>query len=301
MAAPFRVVVLANKLKKEVTDALTDLRPWLEQRARIVAEPDITSLDPEGASEFPEADLALVLGGDGTLLAQARNLADLDLPVLGVNFGKVGFLAEFQMDDLQRHWDQIAGGRCRCSDRLLLEVMIFDADAADCRADRLDEAHLKGRSLAMNDAVVTAGTPFRMIELDLSIDPVGSQTRATRFAGDGVIIATASGSTAYNLNAGGAIVSPGVDALCITPICPQSLSFRPVIINASSGVAVRVSRANEGTMLVVDGQVSFRLESDDQVYVCRYERSIRLIHNPRLNYWKTLAKKMHWAARPRRG
>ena len=291
-------MVLANKLKKPVNDALDTFRPWLAERARIVAEPDIVKLTDDAALELPDADLGIVLGGDGTLLAWARHLSGLNMPLLGVNFGKLGFLAEFSLEDLRQHWDQIASGSCPTSDRLMIEVFVFDAEAADCRVDQLDMTHLKTQALAMNDAVIAAGHPFRMIELDLEIDPTGPIPRGTRFVGDGVIIATASGSTAYNLNAGGPIVSPGIDALCITPICPQSLSFKPVVVNAVAGISIRVSTANVGTNLVIDGQLSVKLESHEQVYVHRHAKRVHLLQNPRLNFWKTLAQKMHWAARP---
>ena len=296
-----RVLVLANKVKSQVTEALETLRPWLAERARIVAEPDIESLARDEAIELPQADLAMVLGGDGTLLAQARLLIDLEVPLLGVNFGKVGFLAEFTVEDVQRHWDRIAAGKCQISRRLMMEVLTFDSEAADCRVNELDMAHCKAQSLAMNDAVIEAGSPFRMIELELGIDPVSAASSATRFGGDGVIISTPSGSTAYNLAAGGPIVSPGIDALCITPNCPQSLAFRPLVVNADCGIAVRMITANPGSTLVIVGQVSVKLEANDQVFVRRHSRRLSLVTNPSLNYWKTLAKKMRWAVRPRGG
>ena len=293
-----RVLVLANKAKAQVAEALEALRPWLAEHVRIVAEPDIGSITRDVAIELPQADLAMVLGGDGTLLAQARWLVDLEVPLLGVNLGKVGFLAEFTVEDLQRHWDLVAAGKCQVSRRLMMEVLTFDSEAADCRVNELDMAHCKDQSLAMNDAVVEAGNPFRMIELELGIDPVNASSSATRFGGDGVIISTPSGSTAYNLAAGGPIVSPGLDALCITPNCPQSLAFRPLVVNVDCGIAVRMITANVGSTLVIDGQVSVKLEANDQVFVRRYPRRVSLVNNPSQNYWKTLAKKMHWAVRP---
>ena len=301
---PLRLIILANKLKESVNQALEEIRPWLRQKARIVAEPDIVSLTPDVVGELPQADLALVLGGDGTILSQARLILDLDVPLVGVNCGKVGFLAEFTVDDLVKYWDKIVGGQYRTSLRLMIEVLVFDSEAADCRADRLDMEHLKAQSLAMNDAVITAGPPYRMIELDLAIEPPHASSRrrrATRFGGDGVIISTPSGSTAYNLAAGGPIVAPGIDAFCITPNCPQSLAFRPIVVSAECGVAVRIAWANPGTTLVIDGQVSVNLERDDQLYIRRYTKRLRLLENPSVNFWKTLARKMHWAAQPQRG
>ena len=296
-----RVMILANKLKTAVNQALVEFRPWLADRARIVAEPDITRLTGETAAELPEADLAVVLGGDGTLLGQARHVVDREMPLLGINFGKLGFLAAFTIEDVEQHWDRIADGTCLMSDRLMIDVLVFDAEAADCRSDRLDMSHLKARSLGMNDAVVTAGPPYRMIELELGIDPIGPLASTTSFSGDGVIIATPSGSTAYNLSAGGPIVTPGIDALCITPNCPHSLAFRPLVVNAGCGITIRIISTNVGTALSIDGQVSVDLDTGDQVFVRRHPRRLRLLENPSENYWKTLADKMRWAARPRGG
>ncbi len=294
-----RVIVLANKSKAQVPEELDQLLPWLSQRAKVVAVPDITMTADEDL-QWPQADLAVVLGGDGTMLAQARRILDLTIPLLGVNFGKLGFLAEFSIDDLHRHWDQIATGSCSKTSRLMVDVMVFDADAADCHLNRFDMDHLKARSSAMNDAVITAGSPFRMIELALAIDPTREGEPGTVFAGDGVILSTPSGSTAHNMAAGGPIVSPDQDALCITPICPQSLAFRPIVTNADSVITVRVMSANPGSTLVIDGQASVSLETGDQVVVRRHARRLTVVQNPDLNYWQMLARKMRWAARPRR-
>jgi NAD+ kinase len=297
-----RLIILANKAKPPVEGALDELRPWLSQRAQIVAEMDIDTLarlSEEG--EVPPADLAVVLGGDGTMLALARHAAIHDLPILGVNFGKLGFLAEFSMDELRRHWDKIVAGHCRTSHRMMLEVLVFPAGAAPCQVDSLDETRCGFATSALNDAVITAGDPFRMIELELAIDPSDTQTSTTICSGDGMIVSTPSGSTAYNLSAGGPIVSPGIDAMCITPICPHSLAFRPIVINADSGVCLRVLRANTGTTLVIDGQVPVTLHTGEQVYIRRHTKTLKLVNNPELSYWKMLAKKMHWAARPRSG
>ncbi len=295
-----RLIVLANLDKSPVAGALKQLRPWLSQRAVIVAEPDFKSLAAQGSSvELPEADLVIVLGGDGTMLAVAQHAAAANLPILGVNFGKLGFFAEFSLDDLKRHWDTIVSGACQTSQRLMLQVMVFDATAAPCWTNRLDEPHQSFRAVALNDAVITAGPPFRMIELQLAINPSPKRMTDTISTGDGLIVATPSGSTAYNISAGGPIVSPGIDAFCITPICPHSLAFRPIVINADSGVRVRVLSANEGTSLVIDGRLPVQLRCGEQVYIQRHEKPLTLVNNPDLSYWSMLAKKMHWAARPR--
>ncbi|MCE9590506.1 MAG: NAD(+)/NADH kinase [Planctomycetes bacterium] len=289
-----RVVVLANREKSAVTEAMETFRPWLAKHAEIVAESDTHALSTELAAKMPPTDLVVILGGDGTLLAQAPLVTALNLPVLGINFGKLGFLAEFNIDDVKRHWDRIAAGQCRTTHRVMIDVGVRSVASGEKTPRTSFEA------VALNDAVVAAGAPFRMIELELFIDPAVHTAPAVIFSGDGVIIATPSGSTAYNVGAGGPIVSPDVAALCITPLCPHSLAFRPIVVSADSTLAVRIERANEGSALVIDGQLSTKLRTGDQVIVRRHPRALTLVQNPELSYWKMLGMKMHWAARPRR-
>jgi NAD+ kinase len=293
---PARVIVMANPHIPQAVEAYRAFRPWLAERAVIVAEPGDLDLTDDAVAALPGADLALVLGGDGTLLAQARRLVERDIALVGVNFGKLGFLAEFSLDDLRLHWDAIAGGRCPVSHRVMLAVSVHNE-----RPGEADAREALYRGVAVNDAVVTAGPPFRMVEIEMTIDPERwGDSAATRFSCDGVIAATPSGSTAYNLAAGGPLVSPSCEVLCITPICPHSLSFRPTVVDGGSQVRFRISRANEGTTLVLDGQVSVPLQEGYAVRVRRHDRRVRLVQNPDLSFWKVLAKKMHWAARPQR-
>lgn len=288
-----RVMVLANREKSAVNDAMRTFRPWLEKHAEIVVEADTHSLSAAAAGKLPAADLAVILGGDGTLLAQAPLVTALNVPVLGINFGKLGFLAEFNMEDVKRHWDRIAAGQCRTTLRVLIDVSVRTTPVGGT-------PHIAFETIALNDAVVAAGAPFRMIELELFIDPAVHTLPAVNFSGDGVIIATPSGSTAYNVGAGGPIVSPDVAAFCITPLCPHSLAFRPIVVSSDSTLAVRVQRANEGSALVIDGQLTTKLRTGDQVIVRRHPRPLTLVQNPDLSYWKMLGTKMHWAARPHR-
>jgi len=294
----FRVIVLANRSKRQVNAALKELRPWIERRGEIVAEPDLTGLNRDVAVELPEADLVLVLGGDGTILGEARTMVDLGIPMLGVNFGKLGFLADFNVEDLRKHWNRIVAGTCPKTQRILVEVLVFDAQAADCRPDRLDMGHCRFRSLGFNEAAILAGAPFRMIDLSIVIDARDDRIGGTKFSGDGLIVATPSGSTAYNLSANGPIVSPELDALTLTPICPHSLAFRPCVVKAGGGLSLRLLRGNEGTTLSIDGQISARISKDEQIFIRRYEKSITLYQNPDMSYWSILTRKMHWAASP---
>jgi NAD+ kinase len=314
-----RVLLLANLDKRPVVDALGRLRPWLAERAEIVAEPDLRAWSQQeaktvsdtvlSAGSKPGADLAIVLGGDGTLLAVARQMVDLGVPLLGVNFGKLGFFTEFSEEDLREHWPSIAARQWRTSQRLLLDVAVYEPANGPGRWLEMSESgESESRSdpspapvftsLAMNDAVITAGPPYRMIELEMAIDPESRDTPGTLLAGDGVIVATPGGSTGYNLAAGGPIVSPGIPALCITPICAHTLAARPTLVKADCCLHFRVIRANEATALVIDGQKSFPLTTASQVVIRRHPRTVTLVHHPHMTYWKKLARKLKWAVRP---
>ncbi|MCC5830667.1 MAG: NAD(+)/NADH kinase [Phycisphaeraceae bacterium] len=292
-----RLLILANETKPQVVEALDSLLPWLMDRARIVASPAIDTLKRNTAGSLPVADFALVLGGDGTLLAQARHLVDLDIPLIGVNFGKLGFLAEFNLDDLKNYWDQIIAGTCPTVSRIMLDVQCWRG--VEGWVDAKDQEPVLNSIIALNDASIVAGPPHRLIELEVAIDPHPELESGTSFRGDGVIIATPSGSTAYNLAAGGPIIAPGSGVVCITPICPHTLAFRPLVVSANCRIHIRLDQVNEGTRLVLDGQESFQLLHHDQLVVRRYHRTLRLISNPRMSYWKMLARKMLWGERPR--
>ena len=293
-----RVLVLANMGKAPVVEALETFVPWLRERAEVV---DVQATlrnhgDGGGGASVPEADLALVLGGDGTLLSQARRLIDHQVPMLGINFGKVGFLAEWNLQTVREHWESIACGSCRLTQRLMMDVSVYGQDVSVYAEP--DSPPLS-TYLAMNDAVVTAGPPFRMVELEVAIEPALAQQPAVSLAGDGLIVSTPSGSTAYNLANGGPIVSPGVEAFMISAMAPYTLAFRPIVFSAEAEVWVTLTRTNPGTALVIDGQASPALEQGQRIRICRHPHKLKLIQNPTLTYWSMLAHKMRWAVQPR--
>lgn len=287
-----RVFVVANVAKQSVADALESLKKFMDGRAMLAGvdtgrDADLSSLD---------ADLVLVLGGDGTLLSVARRLQGRQVPIMGVNFGRLGFLANFTPEHLHQSLERHLHEGLPIRHRQMLEASVIRANAP-CRWSNDDEI-LRGRrfvATALNDAVITAGPPFRMIELGLSAD----SDEAVRYYGDGIIIATASGSTAYNVSAGGPIISPDVECLSITPICPHSLSFRPVVVSSRSTVVVSAERVNAGTTLFCDGQTSTYLSAGERVIVRRNQSDVLLVENPNEREWHTLAEKLNWASIPR--
>ncbi len=292
-----RVFIVANLAKPRVKPEVEALIPWLKQRAEVVGvETDWSDTGP--ALDRLEADFVLVLGGDGTLLSAARRAVGSRVPMMGVNFGRLGFLASFTPENYRTYLEAHFAGRLPISSRLMLEASVLDPSAArDCAPMDCAEVRRRRRfeSVALNDAVVTAGAPFNMIELRISAD----SDEGVRYFGDGLIVATASGSTAYNISAGGPIISPNVDCLCITPICPHSLSFRPMVIAPSSTVVITAASVNEGTTMFCDGQASTRLCAGEKVVVRRAGDDVRLLENPDSREWRTLGEKLNWAEGPR--
>lgn len=291
------VLLLVNRSKPDVVSALAEVRLLIGKHGRLVAE-----LDADGGivsqQQAAGADLIVVLGGDGTLMGQSRRCVHLGLPMLGVNLGKLGFMAEFDLEALRTQAASLLGGaKLIVQDRPMLRVEGPGAPAAAG-----DDAAIS-RTLALNDVVITAGPPYRMITIDIKIDGV----QGPAVAGDGLIVSTPIGSTAYNASAGGAIISPDVEALALTPLAAQSLAFRPVVVPVDSVIELTLERANDdpslpgisgGTSVVLDGQVAWRLKAGQRVTIRRHTLAARFVRNPHGSYWTTLINKMRWAAPP---
>ncbi len=293
---PRSVLLLVNRDKPDAANAAGEVRALIERHGRLIAELD--GGDGEPLTNAKGADLIVVLGGDGTLLSQARRCADLDVPLLGVNLGKLGFLAEFDLASLREQAATLFAGTPVTHEVRMLRAEVFEERS---KAPRFSDT-------ALNEVVVTAGPPYRMISMALSIDGAPGPT----VSGDGLIVSTPTGSTAYNVSAGGPIVAPGTDAMVITPIAAHSLAFRPIVVPGSSRVEFTMLRVNQtfgqderrqgpgrGTTLVLDGGVTSPLDQGERVVVTRDERPLRFVRNPRGSYWATLIDKLQWAAPPR--
>jgi NAD+ kinase len=287
-----RVYVIANPTKRDVKPVLAE---WLDRMAKRV---EITGVDTSLEDDLSQvnADVILVLGGDGTLLSTARRLRGRQIPLMGVNFGRLGFLASFTPDEFSLRFDDLVDGKLKFSHRKVLDVSVIGVEV-HCDLDSIDKVlhHRRFWATAMNDAVVTAGHPFHMVELAVRADGESE----VRYFGDGVIICTPSGSTAYNVSAGGPIISPNIDVMGITPICPHSLSFRPLIISGDSVVTIIAEKVNEGTTLFCDGQASTQLQKGDKVLIRRSKHDVLLIDNPEARLWRSYAEKLNWAVAPR--
>lgn len=276
------LLILANATKSGVMELIESLRPWFQQHAHVLAVAPAREPLPAHAGR---ADLCLVFGGDGTLLLAARLLSGMHVPLLGINMGKLGFLAEYNIEHLRRHFAQILSGEIAPVERIMLDVCVRGCDGQ------------KFCSTAANDVVISAGPPFRMITL-----------RATRggdeiaeYRGDGLIIATPTGSTGYNMSAGGPIIEPTLEAFAITPIAPHSLSLRPIAVRSDQVITVTASHVNAGTAVIVDGQVSSSLCDGDVIEVRRSDRSLWLIPHPGRSFFATLSGKLNWGHGPQPG
>jgi NAD+ kinase len=294
------VLLLYNQEKPAVLAALDEVRALIARSGRLVAQHDASG-GPITPAQAAGADLIIVLGGDGTLLSQSRRCVHLGLPMLGVNLGKLGFMAEFDLPALREQAAMLFDGTpLLLQDRPLLRVNISPAPGSAAASNAPTELW---RTLALNDVVITAGPPYRMVTIDIRIDGVAGPA----VTGDGLIVSTPIGSTAYNASAGGAIIAPDVPAMALTPLAAQSLAFRPVVVPAHSTIELRLDAANDdpnidglagGTSLVLDGQVSWRLHEGQTVTIRQHDTPARFVRNPQGSYWTTLIRKMRWAAPP---
>jgi NAD+ kinase len=289
-----RVGIVTKLRLTTIAPHVAEVVAWLEARGvEPILESDTARLTPSldrlrtaSRDELPRlVDLLLVLGGDGTLLSMATRVSQSgrDLPILGVNFGHLGFLAEINFPELFPLLESALIGSAAIERRLILGARVLRGSA--CVAEYR----------ALNDVVITRGSLSRVIELAVSVDGVF----VARFTGDGLIISSPTGSTAYNLSAGGPILHPAVDGLVLTPIAPHTLSNRPVVVPGSARVLVTASTLDndQEVILTLDGQIGLALEPGDMVETQQHEPPVRLIKAPTNSYFDVLRQKLKWVER----
>jgi NAD+ kinase len=289
-----RVGIVAKLRLESVASHLVEVAAWLDARGIEpvfeAATAALAGFGPErrtaSRKDLPRlVDLLLVLGGDGTLLGMADRVsrAGCDLPILGVNFGHLGFLTETALPELYPSLESAIAGSARIDHRLMLHATVVRKEQPVAEL------------MALNDVVITRGALSRIIELSVT---VGDEFVA-RFNADGVIIASPTGSTAYNLSAGGPILHPAVDALVLTPIAPHTLSNRPVVIPGAASVSVtpELNDPSQEVFLTLDGQSGFELQPTDTVRVVRNRTPIRLVHAATYSFFAVLREKLKWAER----
>lgn len=267
-------IVVSTKFKPEAHDLAREIASWLDAR-KIETELDLAG-DADLSRLAAGADLIVAVGGDGTILGTARSLAGAQVPTIGINIGKLGFLAEFTAQEL-RGWLDGGPAPGRIVPRLMLR----------CSAP--------GRTLrALNDAVITQGPMARILAIEMSVD--GGP--ATRYNADGVVVSTPVGSTAYSLSLGGPILTPGASAMIVTPIAPHSLTNRPLVLEGASRLTIRVMRESPSLSLIVDGQEMISLAVGVEVAIERAERPFLLATHARRSFFDLLRAKFHWGEAP---
>ena len=288
-----RIGIAVKPKLVEARQTLAELSAWLRERgvdavwtaeaAKLVDGAGHTVAD--GAELAAHVDVALVLGGDGTLLSMAKAIAESgrDVPILAVNFGSLGFLTEITRPEIFQALDAVLDNRATHDLRMMLRTT----------AARQGEPAFS--HIALNDVVFTRTALSRMIELSVS---VGDQF-VTAVKADGLIVATPTGSTAYNLAAGGPIVHPSMDALVLTPIAPHMLTNRPIVIPTEREVRVRLTSTNAGdeVYVTVDGQTGFGLHEGDEIAIAKSDRPLRLIRSTTRSYFEVLRQKLKWNER----
>jgi NAD+ kinase len=232
-------------------------------------------------------DLLITLGGDGTLLWGARLVAERNVPVLGINLGHMGFLTSVNHDEVENALEQLFLGDYVLDTRSTLEAHLVGNDGTE-----------RARHLALNDFVIHKRGMARVTRLELLVGEGADQEEIGGFTGDGVVLSTPTGSTAYSLSAGGPIVAPGMNCITVTPICPHTLAVRPLVISADETLTVLPRDETGALVLTVDGQEAAELSLGESVVVRQAEARVNLIRIPGQTFFSTLRQKLNWAIRP---
>jgi NAD+ kinase len=293
MSASISRVGIVAKRGLAAREHLDRLTAWLRERhitivyeTETAAQAAASGVERRSREDLPvDVDLVIVLGGDGTLLSMATRIAQRgrDTPILGVNFGSLGFLTETRIDEMYTSLQSVIDGTATIDERAML------------LAESYRSRELFDSRIVLNDVVFTKAALSRIIELVVSV----TSGIVTRVKADGLIVASATGSTAYNLAAGGPIVHPRVDAIVLTPIAPHTLTHRPIVIPGSEIVEVRpqIDEGVDDIYVTYDGQSGYPLRNGDMIRVCRSEWKLRLVKAPARHYFDVLREKLKWGER----
>ena len=288
-----RIGIIAKRNKPEAVPITKHLVDWLQlkkievfiedEMAPLLA-PSITgpSLNSIRREDFPNlVEMIIVLGGDGTILSVARLVGDHGVPILGVNLGGLGFLTEITLEELYRVLESVVRGDFVNDERVVLSTTV------------IRKGERRAAFTVLNDAVINKGALARIIDIETTING----EYLTTFKSDGLIISTPTGSTAYNLSAGGPIVHPSLHCIIITPICPHTLTNRPIMVPDDVEIRAILKTKQEEVILTLDGQQGFPLEVEDVVEVRKAEGRILLIKSPYRHYFEVLREKLKWGER----
>jgi len=290
ISSPKRIGIVLKPHQPDALKTICELTTWLSQRGiSIAGGPEleqeriehqtgckVNSIPADKLSA--NVDLILVLGGDGTMIATARLMGETEVPVLGVNYGGLGYLAEFRIEELYAALDSILAGNYRLDQRVMLDVDLV----------RGDESVSHHRVL--NDVVINKSALARIIEIETHLN----KQFVNSFRADGLIVSTPTGSTAYNLSAGGPVIFPSMNAVVITPICPFTLSNRPIVVPDDAAIELCLKTDNEDVALTLDGQVGFPLKVQDRVVIHKSKATFNLVQPANRNYFDVLRDKLRW-------
>lgn len=282
-----RVGVFAKRNHPEAVEIAREVTSWLQERGievfhdKALAEDLGTVQGYPGGSIPAMVNLIVVLGGDGTLISVARKVGDLRTPILGVNLGSLGFLTEITLQEIFPVLEQVVQGDFTVSSRMMLDAVVRR------------EGSEVGRYRVLNDVVINKGALARIIDMEASVDDV----YLTTFKADGLIISTPTGSTGYNLAAGGPIIYPDIDCLVMAPICPHMLTNRPIIVSDKAIIRVEVKFQDQDVVFTADGQVGMPLQGGDVVEVRRSRSCTLLVKSPTKDYFQVLRTKLRWGER----
>lgn len=254
------------------------LAAWLDERSVERIGPLTSNASANEAKELEAADLVVVLGGDGTMIAASRMIGDSGVPVLGVNYGGLGYLTDFRIEEMLPAISSVIDGEFRIDSRVMLDAELY----------RADELIASGRVL--NDVVINKAALARIIDIEVRLNGMYVNT----FRADGLIVSTPTGSTAYNLSAGGPIVYPSMNAIVMTPICPFTLTNRPIVVPDEASIEVILNNENEGVVLSLDGQTGYPMKADDRVLIRKSDTAFHLVQPANRNYFDVLRDKLKW-------
>ena len=283
-----KIGIVANIEKEKIGEHVKSLKKWLEAKGvEVFLEEEISrkvALDGglKGNELARKSQLVVVLGGDGTMLRAARLAAGHKVPILGINMGSFGYLTEVNVNEIHSTLELIIQGKFATEKRMMLDISIKHGKT------------ITNVGSVLNDVVINRGSLSRMNELELEVDG----TYLTTYKGDGLIVSTPTGSTAYSLSAGGPIVFPGKDLIIINPICPHTLTNRPIIFSENSNLKITLWSKDKGAMLNLDGQQSYKIVSGDVVIVKRSRHTTMLVLSPYRSYGEILRSKLGWGDLP---
>lgn len=279
MSRPIETVAIVVKPDHaEAQSTASKLSDWLVAKGVRLALDPVEAGKTTDTVPVRDADLIVVLGGDGTMLSTARLIGDEPIPVLGINHGSLGYLTDFRIEEMFPALESLLAGELSVDSRVMLEV------------EHVRDGEKQAAGRVLNDVVINKAAVARIIEIEIRLNGL----YVNSFRADGLIVATPTGSTAYNLSAGGPIIYPSMNAIVLTPICPFTLTNRPIVVPDASEIELTLTSASEGVMLSLDGQTGYTMQAGDQVAIRKSSVTFEMVRPANRNYFDVLRDKLKW-------